>query len=143
MAICSPLAVDFLPTLVDLGARGIKIQLYILDGLPFASFMILMRGRFAFRCSSDTAFADKQDRVLHWVHEWVLGANCKSHVCSNAVVWSLKRFSTKALQDNCHIAIKSLLNTSEGLRGKIQEFIRSRVAGLAKDDLAEEVESFW
>lgn len=79
-------ATGILPTLADLGARGIKIQLYLSNGLHFKSFMRLMRGRFFLRCSAGDAFGDDLERALHWSQEWVLGASCKSHSCSNAVV---------------------------------------------------------
>lgn len=136
-------AVRFVPSLLDLGARGVKIQLFTLDGLHYSSFMRLMRGRFALRCSDGSLFDDEDQRLQHWFLEWVLGNSCKSHACSNAVVWSLRRYSGKDVQENCHIAIKSLRNTSEDLRGKIQEFVRSRVAGVARDTSVDEVRQFW
>ena len=57
--------VDFLPTLEYLGARGIKVQLFLLDGLHFASLMRLMRGRFGLRSSAGEAFDYEPDRILH------------------------------------------------------------------------------
>ena len=136
-------AVHFMPTLADLGARGVKIQMFSLDGLHYSSFMRIMRGRFALRCSGGEHFHDELDRLLFWVHEWVIGNKCKSHACSNAVVWSLKRYSTGQLQEDCHIAIKSLRNTSGDLVSMLGCFISTRAAGVVRYADAAHVETFW
>ena len=127
----------------DLGARGLGIQMHVFDGLHSAPILRLMRGRYAIRNEQADRFEDELARVLHWVHEWVFGATCISHCSSNAVVWSLKRYSGKQLQDDVHISIKSLRNSSEAIRSNIHEFARPRVVGIVKDANKFEVELFW
>ena len=56
-------AVDFVPTLTELGARGVRMQLFNLDGLHYASFMRLMRGRFALRYKDPDSFADEESQL--------------------------------------------------------------------------------
>ena len=114
------------------------------DGLHAASISRLMRGRFGVRNGMPNQFLCEHDRLAHWASEWVLSSDCKSHNCSNAVVWSLKQHSTPELQTEVHIAIKSLRNSADDVRTKLSAFVRVRVRGLDKRTIDQaEVQECW
>ena len=134
-------AIEFAPTLHDLGATGLRIQMFVMDGLMYNSFMRLMRPRFASRLQSDDLFDSEYDRMEHECLEWVVGAKCISHGCSNAVVWGLKRYVTQQLRDDAHIGIKALRNTSNDLRRCIHQFVCTRLA--PREDVQDDAEAWW
>ena len=124
---CFTASIDFMASLSEMGAKGINVQLFSVDGLHFESSMRLQRERFAVRAAVVEYFASEVDRVEQRSTEWVLGSSCKAHNCSNSVVWGLKRMSSKDLLSDAHISIASLRNSAEELHMKIAQFVQVSV----------------
>ena len=136
-------ACDFVKTLWELGCRGIRIQLYCLDGLHAAAFLRLMRGRHALVTATPDVFETAADRLDYYVHDWVLGLRCRSHGCSNSIVWALKPWSSEEINKSAHVAVESLTKTASELRDKIPEFVGSRVHVGEQVYSDEDIREFW
>ena len=95
------------------------------------------------RLSMDDVYADDAARQRSFCSTWVVGTKCKSHARRNAVVWSLARYSDPDVRDSAHIRIKSLRNTSDELRRKIEEFVRTRARGVERAAEPEHVRMWW
>ena len=54
-----------------------------------------------------------------------------------------KSLSTRELRDACHIAIKSLRNSSDDIKMKVDEFLRTRVVGSQRGHDRCDIEAYW
>ena len=134
-------AVEFEPDFSE--AKGPLSMVFVMDGLQYRAFMRLMRGRAALRFTVDEEFSGEWDRVLTWSRHWTLGMKCKSHGCSNSVVWSVKRYSTAEIKDDAHIAILALRNSSKDLRDLMEEFATARAAPVERDIDGGQAREVW
>lgn len=135
-------ATAFVSTFAGFGARVRDLPAHIQDGLRRASFSRLRRGIFARSGSAAGAFEDEPDRILHWVWSGssahmaghMLAATQSSSASGGARPKPCKRTATFAIQSGS--------KNFERLRGKINEFMRNEVLGIAKDTVCRDIYAF-
>ena len=104
-------ACEFLPMGRCMGHEDVCITVYCLDGHLFTSCMKKFKARhqlyYEMLEAAGSDFAD-----LLKATDWAVGINCVMHACSNAVNWGLAPFNTGDLNDDAHLIIAGLRNSS-------------------------------
>ena len=134
---------EFFPLLRKQGHTGIICSVYALDGVLFESMLRKAEARHALFYDRKTGPRIEGDRELMRDSDWVLGIRCKAHGCSNGVSWGLRRQREIVDEDVCHIVVKSLVNSSEGLHLYIDTHIERNVDFRAEKTDAAVAEEFW
>lgn len=106
-------ACDFMPNPRVAGHEGIVVNIILQDGMLFEPVTRYMRGIRAMFYSSMSGVPQGPEHEVHHNSERTIGIKCKSHCCSNAVVWGLKRWSTGQISEGAHITIASLRNSAQ------------------------------
>ena len=138
-------ACEFIPTLREMGSKGIAIQLYVMDKMLFSAFTRPMRARHAAFYSIAEPESDDEDCLEDLqIWEWDLFMSCKSHGCSNAVVKSIKHYTEQLFNlKDPHIVIESLRNTSQSLIDKVDDCITTFVKIVDSCHQHCDVLAFW
>ena len=72
--------------------------------------------------------AEESDVAVARGHKhWTLGWRCILHIAQSACKWGLAPVMTEDLQHSAHIVVKSLINSSDPLYRRVDEFLHHRV----------------
>ena len=132
---------EWLPTLRELGCKGITLSIYLADGALYSALERKYRVRH-YLLYKGCAFGEE----FNWVYQnldWVICIKCVNHGCSNGCHWGLKTVGDKTVVDSCHICTASLINGSTALYGKIPDFVFRRLSFRKSISKVEDREQFW
>ena len=129
---------EFGTSLRKLGCTGIAIHFYVMDHMLLSAFAAAQRGKHELCYAHLRSTGGEEVNELRRT-EWVLHMACKSHTCPLGVVWSLMPHSSTSIQEDAHIVIRSLVNTSHELHQKVSLFILGAVVYEEKDCDGDEV----
>ena len=140
---CFTAATEFHPSLRQMGATGITLEVSVVDGALFSAFTRHMEAKLHLYYDPELG-ADLGEYREHLSdREWPLKVKCRSHGCSNGVVWSLKPVSSKEKNKMAHNAIRSLRGSSEGFYSDIDLFLFATVAFRDTRDDPRDVRTYW
>ena len=142
---CFTAALEFRCSLREMGAKGIALEVMLVDGQLFSALGRHLDGARELFYDEDLGVDLGADREALRNSEWPLKIKCKAHGCSNGVVWALKPVSTKQRQLMAHNAIRSLKGSSEGFFGDIDLFLIAHVVFRDSDsgEKPEDVRAYW
>ena len=132
---------QWLPTLRQLGHKGITLSVYLADGALFTALERKYRARHLLHYRSGQDLGDNA-----WYLEnadWVFCIKCKSHGCSNGCHWGLKTIGDNFVVDNCHITTASLVNGSTAIHQRVLPFVFRRIHFRTRAASIDDIEMFW
>ena len=135
---------DFLPVPRHFGARGITISVHLYDGALFSPLRKHFTARNELYYSDDYGIETGPLRPILQATDWILGVQCVSHGCSNAVVWGLKTACPSVDRESVHVSIASLLNGRTALHSHTTAFLTRHLQFSAvRSGVFDDIYTFW
>ena len=101
------------------------ISWYMQDGLHFGGMRRRMLARHSMYYDLEAADCEDDDGggLLRREKDLCITWKCSSHVTSNAIKWALDTVTSEQVLDDLAIGILSLINSSEDIFKKVDEFV--------------------
>ena len=121
-------ALDYHPFLREVVGGCFAIWWYLQDGLHFGGMRRRMLARHSMYYDLEAADGEDDDGGgLSREKDLCITWKCSSHVTSNAIKWALDTATSEQIIDDLSIGILSLINASEEILKKVDEFVATRV----------------
>ena len=135
-------ACEFLPMGRCMGHENVCITVYCLDGHLFTSCMQKLKPRHQLYYEHLQAEGNPLADLLKAM-DWVVGIKCVAHACSNAVKWGLGPFKIGDTNDDAHLLIAGLRNSSFDLQNQADQFLMRHVRFRDGDTPLHLAAQFW
>jgi len=136
-------ASEFWPSLRCSGHKGIAISVYNLDGALVDSTVEKCEALHELYYDESQGFVAKEDVKDLKNSEWPVKNRCKIHAAHKSIEWGLKPINTEETQDNCHIGVKSLLNSSSLIHEGLDEWLLTFVHYCNPTDTDADIAVYW
>ena len=137
-------ACDFVPIPRSLGAKGITITAYVLDGALFQPVRRHCMARHALYYDDEYGVEVAGVRLELAASDWVVGMKCVLHGCGNSIKWGLLTTFPHVDRDAVHIMIKALNNCKTALYSKILTMLMQCMHfAPAPSGTIDEIKVFW
>ena len=134
---------DFYPTLRSLGHKCIAITVYIFDGAMFDPLKDMFRARHEVYYDPVYGTCPLEEKEKLYNTELVIPIYCTLHGSHKGCEWGLNDYNEHGESDEGHIAIASLLNSSESLHDTIDTYISKYVCFEDRNLGQNDVRAYW
>ena len=136
-------ATEFDATLRSQQHVGVAIHIYLMDG---CATMLAAQDRLeALHEMYYTDFGPLpvEERWALRHTEWVIPIRCVVHAAHLGVKWGLGNAMTAAISEDAHVALRGVINSSESLFEKMDEFSRRFIVFEDRGHDVEQLRQFW